>query len=336
MARTITYMQAVSEALEQEMRRDPTVVAFGEDSIGGMGCSGSLGNAWGPTQGLYEKFPDQIFDTPITEAAFVGAAVGAAASGLRPVADLLFVDFMGVCFDQLLNQAAKLKYMVGGKAKVPMVVRAMWGAGLRRGAQHSQALYPIFTHVPGLKVAVPSSPYDAKGLLTTAIRDDDPVIFFEHKMLYFTPGEVPEEPYTVPFGQAAVVREGTDCTIVALGLMVHHARTAAEELAADGIECEIIDPRTTSPLDEETIYRSVEKTGLLVVVDEASPRCGFASDVAALVAQSQFNSLRGPIRMVTPPHVPVPYSPELEDRYAPKPDHVVAAVREVLGSMIPA
>ncbi len=206
MARTISYMQAIGEALEQEMRRDPTVVVFGEDNVGGTGCSGRRGGAWGPTKGLHEKFPDRVLDTPITEAAFVGAAVGAAASGLRPVADLLFVDFMGVCFDQLLNQAAKLRYMVGGKAKVPMVVRTMWGSGLRRGAQHSQVLYPVFTHVPGLKVAVPSNPYDAKGLMIQAIRDDDPVIFFEHKMLYFSQGEVPEEPYTVPFGRAAVVR----------------------------------------------------------------------------------------------------------------------------------
>src|SRR6266536_5598491 len=188
MARMMPYIQALGEALEQEMRRDPTVIAFGEDSIGGTGTDGPLGHAWGATKGLHEKFPDRVLDAPITEAAFVGAAVGAAATGLRPVADLLFVDFAGVCFDQILNQAAKLRYMVGGKASVPLVLRAMWGTGLRRGAQHSQALYSIFTHIPGLKVVAPATAADAKGLLATAIRDDDPVVFFEHKGLYFSRG----------------------------------------------------------------------------------------------------------------------------------------------------
>lgn len=331
MARVITYMDAISEALEQEMRRDPTVIAFGEDSIGGMGCGGELGNAWGPTKGLYAKLPAQILDAPITEAAFVGAAVGAAATGLRPVADLLFIDFAGVCFDQLLNQAAKLRYMTGGKAKVPMVVRAMWGTGLRRGAQHSQALLPIFAHIPGLKVVAPATPYDAKGLMTQAIRDDDPVIFFEHKMLYFMPGDVPEEPYVVPFGQAAVVRPGADCTIVAVGRMVQVALQAADELAGAGIECEVIDPRTIAPLDEATIYASVDRTGRLVVVDEANPRCGIAVEIAGLVAQHRFGSLRGPVRTLTPPHAPVPFSPTLEDLYSPTAEHVAAAVREVAG-----
>ena len=327
MARVITYMDAIGEALEQEMRRDPTVIAFGEDSIGGMGCDGELGNAWGPTRGLHAKLPGQIFDAPITEAAFVGAA----ATGLRPVADLLFIDFAGVCFDQLLNQAAKLRYMTGGKARVPMVVRAMWGTGLRRGAQHSQALLPLFAHIPGLKVVAPATPYDAKGLLAQAIRDDNPVIFFEHKMLYFTTGDVPENPYTVPFGQAAVVRQGADCTIVAVGRMVHVALQAAGELAGAGVDCEVIDPRTISPLDEEAIYASVDKTGRLVVVDEANPRCGFAAEVAGLVAQHRFRSLRAPVRTVTAPHAPVPFSPALEDAYAPDPERVMAAVREIAG-----
>jgi acetoin:2,6-dichlorophenolindophenol oxidoreductase subunit beta len=329
MARVVTYMDAIGEALEQEMRRDPAVIAFGEDSIGGMGCGGQLGNAWGPTKNLYAKLPAQILDTPITEAAFIGAAVGAAATGLRPVADLLFVDFAGVCFDQLLNQAAKLRYMTGGKAKVPMVVRAMWGTGLRRGAQHSQALLPVFAHIPGLKVVAPATPYDAKGLMTQAIRDDDPVIFFEHKMLYFSTGDVPEEPYVVPFGQAAVVRQGGDCTVVGIGRTVLTALQAAEELAGDGIECEVIDPRTIAPLDTETIYASVAKTGRLVVADEANPRCGVAVEIAGLVAQHRFSSLRAPVRTVTPPHAPVPFSPSLEDLYSPAATDVAAAVREV-------
>ena len=334
MTRVLSYLEAIREAMEQEMRRDRTVVAFGEDNIGGNGCDGRLGNAWGPTQGLHESFPDQIFDTPITEAAFVGAAVGAAATGLRPVVDILFVDFMGVCFDQVLNQAAKLRYMVGGKACVPMVLRAMWGTGMRRGAQHSQALYPIFAHVPGLKVAIPSTPADAKGLMTAAIRDDDPVIFFEHKMLYFSRGEVPEEPYTVALGKARIARPGRDCTIVALGRMVGEALTAAESLSADGIECEVIDPRTISPLDTATVYDSVGRTGHLVVVDEANPRCGFAGDIASLVAQDAFDALRGPVRMVTAPHAPTAFSPALEDAYAPSAARVVAAVRDTVGRSV--
>ncbi|ALG08676.1 alpha-ketoacid dehydrogenase subunit beta [Kibdelosporangium phytohabitans] len=336
MARILSYLDAIGEALAQEMRRDPAVVVFGEDNIGGTGTDGKLGNAWGPTKGLNEMFPDQIFDAPITEAAFVGAAVGAAATGLRPVADLLFVDFAGVCFDQILNQAAKLRYMVGGKASVPLVLRAMWGAGMRRGAQHSQALYPIFTHIPGLKVVVPSTPADAKGLMTTAIRDNDPVVFFEHKMLYFSRGVVPEESYEIPFGQARTVREGTDCTIVAIGRMVGEAEVAAEQLAMDGMSCEVIDPRTVSPLDTESIYASVRRTGRLVVVDESNPRCSVASDIASLVAQNTFDSLRGPVQMVTSPHAPTPFSPALEDAYAPNSGQIVSAVQRTVRSAVPA
>jgi pyruvate dehydrogenase E1 component beta subunit len=320
-------MLALSEALEQEMRRDPTVVAFGEDSIGGSGCDGPLGHAWGATKGLHEKVPGQVFDAPITEAAFVGAAVGAAVAGLRPVVDLLFVDFIGVCFDQVLNQMAKLRYMSGGQVSVPVVLRAMYGAGMRRGAQHSQVLYPLVTHVPGLKVAVPSTPYDAKGLLIEAIRDPDPVVFFEHKLLYFTPGPVPEELYTIPFGQAATVRHGDDCTIVAIGRMAQFAVQAAEALAAEGVECEVIDPRTLSPLDTATIFASVERTGRLVVADEAGPRCGTASDIAALVAEHRFSALRSAVRTVVPPHTPQPFSPGLEDGYVPGAAEIAAAAR---------
>src|SRR5512144_3075972 len=286
MARTISYQQAINEALRQEMERDPRVIVMGEDNAGGQGSPGET-DAWGGvlgvTKGLYPRFPDRVLDTPISESGFVGAAIGAATAGLRPVAELMFVDFMGVCFDQIFNQAAKFRYMFGGKAVTPMVIRSMFGAGIRAASQHSQSLYPIFTHLPGLKVVVPSTPYDAKGLLIQSIRDDDPVIFLEHKVLYTIEGDVPEEPYAIPFGEASIVREGGDVTVVALGRMVHLAEQAAEELQGEGIDCELIDPRTTSPLDDETILESVEATGRLVVVDEANPRCGFAADVVAKV-----------------------------------------------------
>jgi acetoin:2,6-dichlorophenolindophenol oxidoreductase subunit beta len=292
------------------------------------------GGVLGVTKGLYHKYPDRVLDTPISESAFIGAAVGAACSGLRPVAELMFVDFMGVCFDQIYNQGAKLRYMFGGKARVPMVIRTMWGAGIRAASQHSQSLYPIFTHIPGLKVAIPSNPYDAKGLLIGAIRDDDPVIFFENKVLYTVEGEVPEESYTIPFGEANVVREGDDVSIVAIGRMVHMAQEAAERLAADGIDCEIVDPRTTSPLDTDTIYETVEKTGRLVVVDEANPRCSMASDIAALVAQNCFDDLQAPVQMVTAPHTPPPFTGALEDLYVPNADRIAEAVRKVAGGKV--
>lgn len=328
--RVLSYLDALTEALAQEMVHDPRVVVFGEDNVGGMGCDGSIGHAWGPTKGLHDKFPGRVLDTPITEAAFVGAAVGAAATGLRPVADVLFVDFAGVCFDQLLNQAAKLRYMVGGKAKVPMVLRAMWGTGMRRGAQHSQALYSLFTHIPGLKVVAPSNPADAKGLMASSIADDDPVIFFEHKMLYFgSRGVVPEERYTIPLGKAAITRSGRDCTIVAIGRMVHEAVAAAEQLAGQGIDCEVIDPRTLSPFDFDTVYESVDKTGRLVVVDESSPRCSIATDLAGAVAEHRFDSLAAAVRTVTGPHAPVPFSPVLEDAFPPDAAAIAAAVRAV-------
>jgi acetoin:2,6-dichlorophenolindophenol oxidoreductase subunit beta len=250
---------------------------------------------------------------------------------MRPVAELMFIDFMGVCFDQIFNQAAKFRYMFGGKAVTPVVIRTMYGAGLRAAAQHSQALYPIFTHIPGLKVVVPSNPYEAKGLLIQSIRDDDPVIFCEHKLLYDTTGEVPEESYTIPFGEANVAREGGDVTIVAIGRMVSVALEAADQLASSGVEAEVIDPRTTSPLDTDTILESVEGTGRLVVVDEATPRCNLATDISATVAQEAFGSLRAPIQMVTAPHTPVPFSDALEDAYIPNAQKVVNAVKLITG-----
>ncbi|MFI5605697.1 alpha-ketoacid dehydrogenase subunit beta [Amycolatopsis sp. NPDC051903] len=333
MARTISYREAVNEALAQEMQRDESVIVMGEDNAGGAGSPGeddAWGGVLGVTKGLYHRFPGRVLDTPISESAFIGAAIGAATAGQRPVAELMFIDFMGVCFDQIFNQAAKFRYMFGGNARTPVVIRTMYGAGLRAAAQHSQCLYPIFTHIPGLKVVVPSSPYEAKGLLIQSIRDDDPVIFCEHKALYDTSGEVPEDSYTIPFGEANVVRDGDDVTIVAIGRMVGVAEEAARELAAGGVEAEVIDPRTTSPLDTETILESVENTGRLVIVDEASPRCNLATDISALVAKEAFGSLRAPIEMVTPPHTPVPFSDALEDLYIPDAQKVVNAAKSVV------
>ncbi|MET8805952.1 alpha-ketoacid dehydrogenase subunit beta [Streptomyces sp. NPDC004546] len=333
MARTISYREAVNEALRQEMERDPSVIVMGEDNAGGAGSPGeddAWGGVLGVTKGLYEQFPGRVLDTPISESAFVGAAVGAATRGLRPVAELMFIDFMGVCFDQIFNQAAKFRYMFGGKAVTPVVVRTMYGAGLNAAAQHSQCLYPVFTHIPGLKVVLPSSPYEAKGLLIQAIRDNDPVIFCEHKALYDMTGEVPEDSYTIPFGEANVVRDGEDVTIVALGRMVSVAEEAAAELARQGVQAEIIDPRTTSPLDSDTILESVENTGRLVVVDEANPRCSMATDISALVAQEAFGALRAPIEMVTAPHTPVPFAQTLEQLYIPDAQKVANAVKKTM------
>jgi acetoin:2,6-dichlorophenolindophenol oxidoreductase subunit beta len=333
MARSITYREAINEALAQEMERDPSVIVMGDDNAGGQGSPGeedAWGGVLGVTKGLYHRFPGRVLDTPISESAFIGAAVGAATGGLRPVAELMFIDFMGVCFDQIFNQAAKFRYMFGGKAVTPVVVRTMWGAGLRAAAQHSQSLLSVFTHIPGLKVVAPSNAYDTKGLLIQSIRDDDPVIFAEHKMLYDVAADVPEESYAIPFGEANIVREGGDVTIVAIGRMVQTALDAANELASSGVECEIVDPRTVSPLDTDTILESVENTGRLVVVDEANPRCSLATDIAATVAQDAFGSLRAPIQMVTGPHTPVPFADSLEDLFIPDAAKIAGAVKTVV------
>jgi pyruvate dehydrogenase E1 component beta subunit len=334
MARKISMKQAINEALDQEMSRDPSVIVMGEDIVGGAGGNGerdAWGGVLGVTKGLYAKHGDRLMDTPLSESAYVGAAIGAAACGMRPVAELMFIDFMGVCFDQIFNQAAKFKYMFGGKARTPVVIRAMVGAGFRAAAQHSQMLTPIFTHIPGLKVVCPSTPYDTKGLLIQAIRDDDPVIFCEHKNLYGLEGDVPEASYAIPFGEASVVREGKGCSIVSYGMMVHRSLEAAAALAKDGVDCEVVDLRSLSPLDIDTVLESVEKTGRLVCVDEANPRCSIAADVSAQVAQKAFGALKGPIEMVTPPHVPVPFSPPLEDAYIPSAAQIAAAVKRTLG-----
>lgn len=329
-----TYLQAINDAMRSEMRRDERVIVIGEDVAGGQGSSGEVGgvgSVFGQMQGLYKEFgAERVIDTPISESAIMGAAAGAALTGLRPVAELMFVDFVGVCFDQIYNQAAKFRYMFGGHANTPIVIRAAAGAGFRAAAQHSQTLHPLFTMIPGLKVVMPSNPYDAKGLLIEAIRDDDPVIFLESKSLYGMEGEVPDEAYRIPFGEANVAREGDDITLVAFGAMVPRTLAVAVALAKEGIDAEVIDPRTTSPLDEETILESIRRTGRLVVIDESPPRCSMAADIAALVAEKAFGSLKAPILKVTCPHTPVPFSPVLEDAYVPTAGRIEEAIRTVL------
>ena len=305
MARSITYREAINEALAQEMERDPTRHRDGRGQRRRRWARRARTDAWGGvlgvTKGLYHKFPGRVLDTPISESAFIGAAVGAATGGLRPVAELMFIDFMGVCFDQIFNQAAKFRYMFGGKAVTPVVDAHDVG---RRAAGGGPALavrcYPVFTHIPGLKVVAPSNAYDAKGLLIQSIRDDDPVIFFEHKMLYDVAGDVPEESYTIPFGEANVVREGGDVTIVAIGRMVHDGAGGRRASWRRPVSSARSSTRArSSPLDTDTILEAVENTGRLVVVDEANPRCSLATDIAATVAQDAFGSLRAPIQMVT-------------------------------------
>jgi pyruvate dehydrogenase E1 component beta subunit len=322
--REISFLEALNEALRQEMERDPAVIVMGEDV-------GVYGGVFGVTKGLLEKFGfERVIDTPISEAGFIGAAVGAAATGLRPVVELMFVDFFGVAMDQIYNQAAKMRYMFGGKIKVPITIRTTIGGGLSAAAQHSQVLYSIFAHVPGLKVVVPSTPYDAKGLLISSIRDDNPVMFFEHKLLYPIKGPVPEEPYAIPLGKADVKREGSDVTVIGLALTVHQALEAADILAKEGISVEVIDPRTIVPFDKEAILKSVRKTGKVVIVDEDYDRCGFASWVAAIIADEAFEYLDAPIKRVTTPNIPIPFSPPLEKHILPSTEKIIRAVETVV------
>src|SRR5215216_498571 len=334
--RTMTYQQAINEALQIAMREDPTVVLMGEDIAGGAmvahivnydACGVPMGGTKGHVQpiGLH-----RVLDTPITEAGFIGAAVGAAATGLRPVAELMFVDFFGCCMDQIFDQGAKLRYMFGGKAKCPVTIRTQIGAGVSAAGQHSGCHYSVFAHMPGIKCVLPSTPADAIGLLLSAIRDDDLVMFFENKVLYGIKGDVPEVNEGIPLGVADIKRQGDDVTIVAISRMVHQALAAAEALSAEGIEAEVIDPRTLSPLDEETILSSVAKTHRLLVVDEDNPRCSAATDIAAMVADRGFDTLDAPIKRVTAPHTPVPFSPPLEQFYVPNPDRIAEAVREIV------
>lgn len=333
--RQMTYQQAINEALRIAMREDPTVVLLGEDIAGGAEVDHLINeDAWGGpmgvTKGLVQEFGrNRVLDTPITESGFIGAAVAAAATGLRPVAELMFVDFFGCCMDQIFNQGAKFRYMFGGKAACPVTIRTQIGAGVSAAAQHSGCHYSVFTHMPGIKCVVPSTPADAKGLLLSAIRDDDVVMFFENKVLYGMKGEVPEGDEGIPLGKADIKHAGDDVTIVAISRMVTQALKAAETLASEGIEAEIIDPRTLSPLDEETILASVAKTHRLVIVDEDNPRCSAATDIAAMVADKGFDTLDAPIKLVTAPHTPVPFSPPLEQAYVPSPERIVEVVREI-------
>ena len=329
-----SYKDAINEALLQEMKKDENVVIIGEDVAGGAGTNGeqdAWGGVLGVTKGLLGHYGrERVIDTPITETAILGMASGAALTGLRPVAELMFVDFMGVCFDQILNQTAKFRYMFGGKAVTPVTIRTMYGGGLRAASQHSQCLYPMFTHVPGIKVVVPSCAYDAKGLLIQSIRDDDPVIYMEHKNLYDVTQEVPDESYTIPFGEANFTREGKDITFIGMGQTVGICNKVADKLKSEGKSATVLDLRTLSPLDEDSVLEAAEETGRVVIVDESYPRCNIATDLSALICQESFSSLKAPIKMVTPPHTPVPFSPPLEDLYLPSEEKVYNAAKEIL------
>ncbi|EQB37914.1 MULTISPECIES: alpha-ketoacid dehydrogenase subunit beta [Virgibacillus] len=323
--REITYLEAVREAMSQEMRKNEDVFILGEDI-------GIYGGAFGVTRGMLEEFgPERIRNTPISESAIAGTAVGSALTGMRPIMELQFSDFITIAMDQIVNQAAKLRYMYGGKGKVPMVLRTPSGSGTGAAAQHSQSLEAWVTHIPGLKVVQPSTAYDVKGLLKASMDDDNPVIFYEHKLLYKTKGDVPEEEYHIPLGQADVKREGKDVTIVATAIMVHRAQEAAEELEREGINVEVIDPRTLVPLDTETIIKSVTKTGRLVVVHEAVKRGGYGGEIASMIAESEaFDYLDAPIKRLGGAPSPVPYNPELERMHVPQKEDIVQAVKETL------
>lgn len=321
----LSYAEALRVAMAEEMERDDSVFIMGEDV-------GVFGGCFGVTGDLVERFgEDRVRDTPITETAIVGSAVGAAMTGSRPVAEIMFAGFMGVPMDEIFNQAAKMCYMTGGQAHVPLVIRVPDGAGIGAAAQHSERTEAWFTHIPGLKVVYPSNPADAKGLLKTAIRDEDPVIFFEHKVLYNQTGDVPEEDdFLVPFGKADVKREGSDLTIVATGILVGYALEAAEQLAEEGIEVEVIDPRTLVPFDKEAVLNSVEKTGKLIIATEETKRGSVASEIAAVVAEEGLFYLEQPIKRVCAPDAPVPFSSVLEKAYLPDAAKIVAAVKEMV------
>jgi pyruvate dehydrogenase E1 component beta subunit len=323
--RQLPLVQAINEALRQLMHDDPNVFLAGEDVA-------LYGSVFGFSRGLLEEFgPERVIDTPISEAALVGLGVGAAATGLRPIIDIMFMDFTGVAMDQLVNQAAKLRYMFGGKVRVPLTIHTMAGAGLNLAAQHSQSLEAWFCHVPGLKVVMPSGPYEAKGLLIAAVRDDSPVMVVNHKALLGVAGPVPEEMYEIPIGQAHVLREGSNLTIVATGRMVHEALRAAELLTGHGIDAEVIDPRTLSPLDIATIADSVRKTHRALVVHEAVRFAGFGAEIAAEIQEEAFDFLDAPVGRVGAPFSPVPFSPALESRYVPSAERVVEEALRIFG-----
>jgi acetoin:2,6-dichlorophenolindophenol oxidoreductase subunit beta len=344
--RTLTYAEAVNEAIRLAMRSDPDVILLGEDVAGGAGVDHlqddeAWGGALGVTKGLVQEFGrERVLDTPITESGFIGAAVGAAATGLRPIAELMFVDFFGVCMDQIYNHLAKNTYMSDGNVRLPVVITTAIGGGYSDAAQHSQCLYGTFAHVPGLKIVVPSNAYDAKGLMIEAIRDDNPVMFFFHKgimglpwMSYFegSTNAVPDEEYTVPFGEAAVARAGEDVTIVTLSQMVQKALGAAAELEADGISVEVLDLRTLVPLDREAVAASVAKTGRLLIADEDYRSFGLSGEICAIVAERlDAIDMRAPVRRLAVPDVPIPYSRPLERHVIPQVDHIASAVRDLV------
>jgi pyruvate/2-oxoglutarate/acetoin dehydrogenase E1 component len=323
--REITFAEAIREALAEEMRRDSRVCILGEDVA-------EAGTPFKVLSGLVEEFgTSRVIDTPISEAGFTGLGVGAAMTGIRPVVDIMFGDFITLTMDQMVNQAAKIHYMSGGRWNVPMVMRTTLGAARRSAAQHSQSLHAWFSHVPGLKVVLPSTPYDAKGLLKEAIRHDNPVVFFEDKMMYKMKGPVPAEDYTIPLGVADVKRAGEDITFVATSSMVQVALAAADKLAEIGINAEVVDPRTTWPLDEQTIVESVKKTSRAVVLDEGYERYGVTAELAALIAERAFYDLDGPVRRMGAMHVPIPFSPPLEDATIPTPQGLFDLAREMCG-----
>ncbi len=320
----LRYVRAITEALAEELARDERVVLLGEDI-------GEPGGTFGATRGLQQQFgKTRVHDTPISETAIVGAAIGAAINGLRPVVEVMFMDFLATCWDQIVNQMAKVRYMSGGQVRLPLVLRTHSGAGLNAGPQHSGSLEAWAVHVPGLKVVVPSTPADAKGLLKSAIRDDNPVIVVENKTLYAMKGEVPAGEHLVPIGKAEVRRTGGDVTLVAWSRMVHEALKAAERLADEGVAVEVVDPRTLSPLDQDAILASVGKTGRLVVAHEAWAPCGVGAEIAALVAERAFGDLKAPIGRVTPPFTPVPFSPPLEKSWLPGAEQIASAIRRVI------
>lgn len=322
MAKTITYQQAINETLRQEMERDATVFILGEDV---------RVSAFGQTAGLVEQYgKERVRNTCIAENTIAGIAIGAAATGLRPVAEIMFADFMYLAMDAIATQAGAWRYMTGGQVKLPLVIRTAGGGGWAMGYNHSQCTEASFMHAPGLKIAVPSTPADAAGLLRTAIRDDNPVLFFEHKALLATTGEVPDGEFSIPFGQADVKRTGKDVTVVATLMMVHKALAAAEKLSQEGIEVEVIDPRTLKPLDKDTILASVKKTGRLVTVEESRIHNGVGAEIAAIVASEGFDFLDAPIQRVAAPDVPIPCSPALESIYLPNEDRIIEAVKKTL------
>lgn len=322
--KTMTYMEALREAMRMKMKEDENVLIFGEDV-------GAFGGCFGLTAGLFDEFGEKrVKDTPISEGAIVGCAIGAAATGLKPIAEIMMGDFVTVAMDMLVNQAAKLRYMFGGKISLPMVVRLPGGAGLSAAAQHSQSLEAWLTHVPGLKVVYPSTPADAAGLLLTAIDDDNPVAFIEHKAMYGLKGEVPDDIKPIPFGVADIKREGKDVTIIATGKMVHEALKAAEQLLKDGIEVEVVDPRTLFPLDKETIFNSVNKTGKVVVVTEENKRGGYGGEISAMISEEIFDSLDAPVVRIGALNTPIPFAPNLESYVIPASKDIVNGVKGLL------